>query len=374
MFATIMAHAALPLKSRAVVRRPRTVPGDLPSVSVIVPCYNYGRYLPDCVQSVLDQPGVQVDLLLIDDASPDGSAAVVRRLASQDNRVRAICHEVNRGHIATYNEGLACAAGEFVVLLSADDKLTPGSLARATALMRCHPSVGLTYGFALDFSDTFLPTARTEASSWVVWRGHDWIAHRCRTGHNVLRSPEAVVRTSVLREIGGGYVASLPHTADFELWMRAATVSDIAFIGGADQAYYRIHSANMHTSNFDLISDIKGRLDAFDAVFGERSELLPDVESLRENAYRTLAREALQHAISAYGEGVAGRQRAEKLVGLAVEIWPGSKRFTEWRMLGRMQQMKEIRIRRDPGLILHEKKRSLGYSLNWWRWRIAGVY
>ena len=63
-----------------------------PTVSVVVPCYNYGRFLSDCVHSVLAQQGVDVDVLIIDDASPDGSASVAEAVAAGDDRVRVIRH------------------------------------------------------------------------------------------------------------------------------------------------------------------------------------------------------------------------------------------------------------------------------------------
>ena len=107
-------------------RRPRPVaPARRPSVTVVVPCYNYGHYLPRALATVLEQPGVDVDAIVIDDASPDGSGAVVRELAAGDERIRAIVHERNCGHIATYNEGLEQATGDYVVLMSADDALAP---------------------------------------------------------------------------------------------------------------------------------------------------------------------------------------------------------------------------------------------------------
>src|SRR5689334_2494944 len=70
-----------------------------PTVSVVIPCYNYGRYLPDAVASALDQTGVDVDVLVVDDASTDGSAEVALELAREDERVDVLLHEENRGHI-----------------------------------------------------------------------------------------------------------------------------------------------------------------------------------------------------------------------------------------------------------------------------------
>ena len=96
------------------------------SVSVVIPCYNYGHLLDDAVTSVLDdQEGIDVRVLIIDDASHDDSADVARKIADRDPRVEVIVHTANRGHIATYNEGLLeWADGDYSVLMSADDRLT----------------------------------------------------------------------------------------------------------------------------------------------------------------------------------------------------------------------------------------------------------
>src|SRR4051812_11331027 len=111
-----------------------------PTVSVVVPCYNYGRFLDVCVGNILDQEGVDVRVLIIDDASPDGSGEVARRLAAEHDRVEARVHEVNKSHIATYNEGLLeWADGDYSVLISADDLLAPGALKRATDVMEANP-------------------------------------------------------------------------------------------------------------------------------------------------------------------------------------------------------------------------------------------
>src|SRR5256885_7498232 len=104
-------------------------------VDVVVPCYNYAGFLRQCVESVLSQEGVDVRVLIIDDCSKDATPEVGAALAAQDARVEFRRHAVNHGHIATYNEGLLdWAAGEFSLLLSADDVLIPGAFARATRL------------------------------------------------------------------------------------------------------------------------------------------------------------------------------------------------------------------------------------------------
>ena len=110
------------------------------SVSVVIPCYKYGRYLEECAASVLDDQDVDVRVLIIDDASPDDSADVAKKIAARDPRVELVVHATNKGNIATFNEGLLeWADGDYCVLLSADDRLTPGALGRAADLLDAKP-------------------------------------------------------------------------------------------------------------------------------------------------------------------------------------------------------------------------------------------
>src|SRR5690242_2535363 len=115
-------------------------------VDVIVPCFNYGRFLQSCVETVLRQQTVDVRVLIIDDASSDNTPLVARQLASEDQRVVFRRHTVNRGNIATYNEGIDWADGDYLLLLSADDCLLPGALTRAVAILAAHPEVVMAYG------------------------------------------------------------------------------------------------------------------------------------------------------------------------------------------------------------------------------------
>ena len=255
----------------------------MPSVNVVVPCYKYGHLLAECVGSVLDQPGVDVRVLVIDDASPDDSAAAARALAATDPRVDVRVHEHNQGHIATYNEGLLeWARADYSVLLSADDRLAAGSLGRATALLEAHPEVGFAYGHYIRFDGvTPPPQARTAVRGWTVWSGPDWLRRRFRAGNGCIGSPEVVVRTSVQQRIGG-YDPALPHTGDIEMWMRFAAHGDVGYIRGVDQAYYRIHGANMSAAYYadGGLGDLQQRFGAYQAFLEREGARLPDAASL----------------------------------------------------------------------------------------------
>ncbi len=194
---TALAKGITALRSGSREAPPRTAPNGNPRVSVVVPCYNYGHYLPACLESILDQPGVEVEAIVVDDASPDGSGEVAEQLGAADPRVRVIRHPLNKGHITTYNDGLEAARGDYLVLLSADDLLAPRSLARAAALLEANPSVGFVYGRAVQFSGEPPTGDAGSVRSWTIWEGHDWLRMRWRTGRNCIWSPEVMIRASV---------------------------------------------------------------------------------------------------------------------------------------------------------------------------------
>ncbi|MEI7057908.1 glycosyltransferase [Nocardioides sp. CCNWLW239] len=265
-----------------------------PSVSVVIPCYNYGHYLPQAVAGALAQDGVDVDVLIVDDASPDGSADVARSLAAADPRVDVLVHERNAGHIQTYNDGLSRVRGDYVTLVSADDVLMPDALARAAGLMEHHPSVGLVYGYARSFTDE-LPVGPTRTRTWSVWSGRDWLGTAARQGRCFLVSPEAVMRREALEQTDG-YDPRLPHSGDFDMWLRTAVHWDVGRVNGPIQAAYRVHDANMHLTEYaGWLTDLRERRRTFDILFEERAPDVPEVQELRPYAMKALAREAMRH-------------------------------------------------------------------------------
>jgi glycosyltransferase involved in cell wall biosynthesis len=276
-----------------------------PTVSVVIPCYNYGHFLPDAVASALDQADLDVDVLVVDDASSDGSAEVALDLARRHERVDVLLHEENRGHIQTYNDGLAKVSGDYVVLLSADDLLPPNALTRAVAVMEAHPRVGLVYGFARSFEDSPPPPEPT-ARSWSVWPGRTWFGISARRGRCFLMSPEAVMRREALAETDG-YDPRLPHSGDWDMWMRTAVNWDVARVNGATQAFYRVHATNMHVTTYaGWLTDLEERRKALEVIFDERAPDVPWVAELRPAATRALANEALRRGLAAHRDRADG--------------------------------------------------------------------
>lgn len=102
------------------------VPGRIP-VSIIIPNYNYARFLKRSVDSALGQDHDDVEVIVVDDKSSDGSAAIIR---SYGDSIRACLRPSNGGHAAAFNTGFAASSGRIVMFLDADDYLYPDAVSR----------------------------------------------------------------------------------------------------------------------------------------------------------------------------------------------------------------------------------------------------
>lgn len=300
-----------------------------PTVSVVIPHYNYGAYLPTAVGSALEQDGVNVEVIIVDDKSTDGSTDVAQGLAASDDRISLVIHEHNMKHIRTYNDGLSRATGEYVVLLSADDALTPNSLTRAVALMEKRPEVGIVYGSVHWFSEDF-PRPSSRSSWWQIWSGEGWIDRVARRGRNVIVNPEVVMRRSVFEQTGG-YDLDFPHAADMFMWLQAAALSDVGFIGGPRQACYRTHGQNMHTVDFGgLLDDMRQVRDVYERFFATDGSKLSTAGQMSDRAMQSVAREALLRGL------LLSVDSAEPSVlpmfqAFAQETWPRIVGSSTWR-------------------------------------------
>jgi glycosyltransferase involved in cell wall biosynthesis len=352
--------------------RPLPNPDGNATVTVVVPCYNYARYLPQAVESALSQAGVVVDVVVVDDCSTDESLAVARSLAARDARVKVIAHGCNSGPVQTFNDGLEQARGEFLVRLDADDLLTPGSLERSVAVMRAHPSVGLVYGHPLHFSGTGLPVARGTATRWTIWQGRRWLADRCRSGFNVITSPEAFMRRSVVDKVGGQQ--PLAHTHDMEMWLRMSAFSDVAYIHGADQAWHRDHAASLSARKVDGYRDLVERQSAFEVLFSGTAGTIPEAPQLRSLAMTAIAAAAVEAATRQYDHPRPNAELVGRYRGIARSAVPRVEAVPGWRGLEKRMAMNPDATSRHPVFFMERALRGIRGAVRHRRWHSTGVY
>lgn len=306
------------------------------SIDVVVPCYRYGRFLRDCVQSVLTQGVADVRILIIDDESPDETPQVGAALAAGDSRVTYRRHVKNCGHISTYNEGIDWTTSDYMLLLSADDYLLPGALKRAMDLMDAHPGMGLCFGEALELQDgagtTPIKVHVDSDADVITMTGEDFI-HLCVSSgaNNIVPTPTAIVKTSLLKQLGG-YRADLPHSGDLELWLRLAAHGSVGILK-SNQAVYRRHTANMSLAYYedDRITDLQQRKAAFDVFLQTCRGVLPGAERMYHSLLQPLGHEAVSRASSAFNSNRLDLSR--RLRDFALSVHPEVRRSRAWTAL-----------------------------------------
>src|SRR5262249_17500523 len=139
-----------------------------PLATVFIPCYNYARYVGECVQSVLNQTLQDFEILIINDGSTDASADVVRGF--DDPRIRYIEHQTNLGLLATLAEGFSLARGRYVTRIDADDRHRPDFLKNTIAILEARPHVGLVYADVALIDES----GDVVQDPWVDIYSHQW--------------------------------------------------------------------------------------------------------------------------------------------------------------------------------------------------------
>jgi glycosyltransferase involved in cell wall biosynthesis len=206
-------------------------------VSVVVPAYNYGRYLGEAIDSVLAQTHRHFELLVVDDGSSDNTREIVTAYA--DPRVRYVWQQ-NQGLSAARNTGIREARFDFVAFLDADDLWRPDHLAEAMAeFARRGPECALVASNSLrmDQHGTEMATRLPD------WKG----ARRIDVSEIVIRTrfmpSTAVVRRAAFDRCGG-FDTGLRSSEDREMWMRIAAEYDVA-CRSEPTVLIRKHTSNM---------------------------------------------------------------------------------------------------------------------------------
>lgn len=226
---------------------------EQPLVSVLIANFNYGAYVGAAIQSALDQTYRNLEVIVCDDASTDGSAKVMRALAARDQRVTVLLQPANQGQAAATNRAFAASQGDIICLLDADDTFMPTKLERLVKDLRANPRAGMLLhrGLCVDRQDRAIqqiPYATQLEQGWlaerIVRRGGRWrdmptsaISFRRELASVVFPIPEEDFVTG-----SDGFIFTL-----LPLLTEVAVIDDVLF-------HYRIHGAN-DTGNVVLTRD-----------------------------------------------------------------------------------------------------------------------
>lgn len=209
--------------------------GHKPEVSVVIATYNMGRYLAEAVNSVLAQPDVDLEVVVVDDGSTDDTLEVMTAFAA-DPRVRLIAQE-NRGQPRAKNAGIRASRGRFIAFCDADDYWLPDKLALQLPLFERNPRIGVVCSGTLALHEDGEVRSHPHAP---LQRGRILEALFLR---NLIPFGTAVVRRECLEQVGL-FDESIAMGIDWDLWLRVAV--DWEFDFTPEPTYvYRIWDGQM---------------------------------------------------------------------------------------------------------------------------------
>jgi glycosyltransferase involved in cell wall biosynthesis len=194
-----------------------------PFVSVLMPVYNPGRFLREAIDSVLAQAYPAFELVVIDDASSDGSYECALAYAARDERVRVFRQPRNLGIVAARNRAFAEARADtsYYAILDSDDVALPDRLEQQVAFLEAHPEYALVGGHTLIIDDASTPLGIRRYPT-------DYRAI-CQTitRYNPIAQPAVMLRRSLL-DSPTPYDEAYPRCQDYALWLRLAAAHPIA--------------------------------------------------------------------------------------------------------------------------------------------------
>jgi len=200
-----------------------------PKVSVLIPTYNYARYLPEAIESVLQQEFADFEVLIADDCSTDHSAAIIQDFARRDSRIRYQFHSPNMGMVANWNWCLQQARGDYVKYLFGDDRLAgPQSLGTLVAALDAAPTATLAASARYVLDEQSRIVDLWNPLSTGLHRGAAVIMQCLAQDQNLIGEPTAVM----FRRHQGqrGFHPAYRQLVDLEMWFHLLESGDLVYI------------------------------------------------------------------------------------------------------------------------------------------------
>jgi alpha-1,3-rhamnosyltransferase len=225
-----------------------------PLVTVVIPSYNHERFVAQCIESVLRQTYQRIELIVIDDGSPDRSQEVIQSLADQHGFV--FVRQMNAGLTAVLNRGIDMARGKYFVSLGSDDLMLPDRVEKQVDLLEHRPDVAICAGNCrvIDASGREEPRQHYFEARELTFE--DLFAHT-KPG---IKAPTAMIRKSILVEVGG-YDPEI-KLEDIYMWLKITSAGHKAYALGDVIGYHRKHGSNQS-------GDVSFMADHIEAIYRE---------------------------------------------------------------------------------------------------------
>ena len=184
------------------------------AVSVIIPTYNRAALLPRAIDSILNQTFQNFEIVIIDDASTDNTAQILKEYKKKSNKIKVITHEKNQGVAQARNTGNQHARGKYIALLDSDDYALPNFLETAVSFMEENPSV--TIGFTV--KHTYLESRKNKDGSYKIIPWHHPVYNFI--DNNLLGNVGNIFRRDFIQKHQIKYNSKFTCGEDYHFWMQ----------------------------------------------------------------------------------------------------------------------------------------------------------
>ena len=188
-----------------------------PLVSIVTPSFNQARFLEYTLRSVLEQDYPNIEYLVVDGASTDGSLEIIKKY---EKKLAWWVSEKDRGQAEAINKGLRKAKGEYIAWLNSDDMYARGAVRKAVGALQAEPALGMVFSnvFSIDADNQIFNTMRYSAYGLV-----DLMAF------NIIGQPGVFMRRAALEQ--AGYMdLNYHYLLDHQLWLRIASKAPIRYV------------------------------------------------------------------------------------------------------------------------------------------------
>ena len=190
---------------------------NFPRVTIVTPSYNQAAFLEQTIQSVLSQEYPNLEYMIVDGGSTDGSVEIIRRYAG---RLAGWVSEPDKGQAEAINKGFAQAQGEIIAWLNSDDLYLPGAVSAAVRAFERHPEAGLVYGDVVSIDGG---GQTINVMTFADWGLDDLLQF------NIISQPGVFIRRSIL-ERTGFLDPGFHYLLDHHLWLRAARLAPLRYV------------------------------------------------------------------------------------------------------------------------------------------------
>lgn len=331
---------------------------NTPLISIVIPVYKTEQYLHQCVDSVINQTYRNLEIILVDDGSPDNAPRICDEYASGDERI-VVIHQKNQGVSQARNSGIAVAHGEFIMFIDSDDWVDLEMCERMLAALTQYQAQASMCAYIREYPDNPLP--RILHSENTVWDGRDFRRRICGPINEELRNPENL----------DCYVMMWGKLYPYEA-VRGITLTDLSLIGSSEDTLY----------NFEVFDRIARVVYLNQPFYHYRKEVTasvstaykPKLESQWENLYCKMLEIIDSHQLEDSFRAALNNRIALNVIGLGLNIVEGDAEFIErykrirktLAQTGRSEALKQLPLKYMPihwKLFFFSAKHKLAFSV-----------